>query len=292
MITVQSDGRLMTRRPGWANIKTTCVLRMLAQKPLFILGSFFVRSLDSTERYIFDFLLGVSTRESAYTDSTDGDNFKYESCQWLPVRRALKDLDPGASDVFVDLGSGKGKALIIGAFLPYQRIIGLEIDKELSRLSLRNIEKVRPRLRTQRVYIVTDNVLEWSIPDDASVVFMFNPFAGQTFRTAMARIFESYDRSPRNLHIVYQYPWEHDWLMSTGRVIVENVMPCQWPTHPWWSRVGKVIVSYRVVRQGVPSGSPTRLPRRLFRSRRETDRWTTPNDLRSARITTMPGAEI
>ena len=182
-------------------------------------------------------------RRSVSTESTRGDNIRYEACQWLPVRRMLKSLPPSPSDIFVDLGSGKGKTVLIVGLLPYRRVVGVELDNDLSHCSALNVEKARARLRAQEIYSVTANVLEWLISDDVSVIFMFNPFVGQTFRTVVSRIIESYDRSPRTLHIVYQFPQEHDWLLSTGRVIVENVMPCQWPTNPWWWRVGKVIVA-------------------------------------------------
>ena len=248
--------------------------------PIFKFASFCRTSLDSAQDRIFDRLLGVSTRENIITDgsvfTSGGDNCPYGRSQWLPVRRALKDLRPGRSDVFVDLGSGKGKTLLIAGLLPYRRVVGVEIDEELSQCARRNINKAQPRLRAQEVDSITAGVLDWPIPDEASVVFMFNPFIGQTFRTAVGQIFESYDRRPRTLHIVYRYPWEHDWLLSTDRVVVDGVRPGNWPARPRWWQSGHVIVSYRVV--GVSEGSQSgSLPRRLIRPHRAIQRWSRPN---------------
>jgi hypothetical protein len=39
---------------------------------------------------------------------------------------------------------------------------------------------------------------------------MHNPFFGETFKDAMAKVFSSYDRNPREMHIVYMFPWEHE----------------------------------------------------------------------------------
>lgn len=146
----------------------------------------------------------------------------------------------------MDLGSGKGKVLLIAGRLPYRRAIGVEIDENLARYSGRNVRQARSRLRTPLVETVNASVLDWPIPDEASVIFMFNPFIGRTFRSAVERILQSYDRTPRKLHIVYQHPWEHDWLLSTGRVSVESVRPDGWPARPGWWRSGQVIVCYRV----------------------------------------------
>jgi SAM-dependent methyltransferase len=242
------------------------------------------RGLNHAEHWVFDWRLGVSTRGIVYTaDSltrTGGNGLYYENCGWLPVRRALRDLAPGPGDVFVDLGSGKGQALLVAGQLPFRRVIGVEIDEDFSMCAKRNVERARHRLKTQEVHTVTANVLDWPIPDDASVVFMCNPFVGQTFQTVIDRIFESYDRHPRSLYLVYAVPWEHNWLMSTGRVVVDNVRPWKWPTHPVWWRRGLVIISYRVTGNPEDAGFPPRVSGRKFGRRRAFRSWSKPNDFR------------
>lgn len=237
----------------------------------------------SLQSYFFDRLYGVSTRETVLTTDSvfavDGDNNPYSGSQWLPVRRVLKALRPGPEDVLVDLGSGKGKVLLIAGRLPYNRVIGVEIDEDLSRCAQRNIQSAKARLRAAEVTSIAASVLDWPVPDAVSVVFMFNPFMGDTFRGAVQRILESYDRSPRNLRIIYGLPAEHDWLISTGRVVVENVAPANWPSRSGWWHRGDVLVTYRVVpsspegSSGPVSGSSSRLNRPLAH-------WSGPNGFR------------
>jgi len=233
------------------------------------------------QQRVFDLLLGVSTRGVVATgdDMYDagGDNCYYQGCEWLSLRRALKDLNPAASDVFVDLGSGKGKALLIAGLLPYKRVIGVEIDEELSRLAERNVNRAWSRLRAEKVECVTSSVLEWPIPDDTSVIFMFNPFIGQTFSAVTSKIFESYDRNPRVLHIVYGHPWEHDKLLSTSRVVVNNVRSGTWPGRIRWWEKGDVIVTYRVVEPVTGNQLEWRRPRGVLQPRRAMRRWSVPN---------------
>ncbi len=249
--------------------------RSAARLTDFCAGNFY-----GAQQRVFDLLLGVSTRGITATGDTDfaagGDNICYQGCEWLSVRRALKDLNPTASDVFVDLGSGKGKALLIAGRLPYKRVVGVEINKELTRLAARNIDRAR-RLRAETVECLTASVLEWPIPDDASVIFMFNPFIGQTFSAAITRIFESYDRNPRALHIVYGHPWEHDRLLSTDRVVVNNVRSGTWPGRVrWWER-GDVIVTYRVVASADGNHLEWRRPHGVLRPGRAIERWCVSN---------------
>jgi len=243
----------------------------------------------AAQQMLFERRLGVSTAGHDYLeDGLGSEHVFYEGCEWIPVRRALAALEPGPADVFVDLGSGKGQGMLIAAGLPYGRVLGVELSESWHQAAERNIAQARPHLRCSTVWSQAADVLTWPIPDDLTTVFMYSPFTGQVFRAAAQRLFDSYDRFPRPLHIVYDYPWEHDWLISTGRVVVEDVRPAQWPAKPWWWRTGWVIVTYRVVAASAASIPPLELPRRPLRPARAVARWTGPNENRF--VLTRPGA--
>ena len=223
---------------------------MLVDKMRMTADYCFARFNDLLE-WSFDSYMGTSTVGIQYTTYSDvlhagGENWHYHGCTWPSVHFALKALKPNATDVFVDLGSGKGRALLIAGRLPYGRVVGVDFDAELAQLAQNNVDRARPKMRAGVVTCETANVLDWPFPDDASTVFLFNPFLGQTFRSAMARIFDSFDRNPRPIHIVYEHPWEHDWLVSTGRVVVENVRPMALSSPRRWWKGGHVLITYHV----------------------------------------------
>jgi predicted RNA methylase len=187
----------------------------------------------------------------------------------------LKDLPHDGT--FVDLGSGKGKALLIAGTLPYARVVGVEIDSDLSMLARRNIERFRDRQRAGIIESVTASVVDWKVPDDASTIFMQNAFFGETFRKAMANVFASYDRNPREMHIVYQFPWEHEWLLSTGRVTVDDARSEGWPKHLRWWDSEHVTVVYHITGEG-QSSTQCRVKRRRPSNagRKAMERWSSP----------------
>ena len=90
----------------------------------FCLGYYY-----GAQQRAFDLILGVSTKGIVSTESSmidaGGDCYDYQGCQWLSVRRALKGLNPSGSDVFVDLGSGKGRALLIAVDFPISALLAL-----------------------------------------------------------------------------------------------------------------------------------------------------------------------
>src|SRR5262249_30854542 len=55
--------------------------------------------------------------------------------------------------VFIDVGSGKGKALLLASEFPFKRIIGVEFARELHETDVRNIEIYRSA--TQRCHDVS-----------------------------------------------------------------------------------------------------------------------------------------
>jgi SAM-dependent methyltransferase len=219
-----------------------------------MLNNFFFSKIYYLEQRFFDLYLGTSTIGIQLTSHdfyrTGSDNWPYQGCDWLAVLRVLRELHPNSDDFFVDLGSGKGKALLIAGHLSYGKVVGVELDPELAAHAKRNLEAARSKLRASRVESQVANALEWPIPKQANTIFMFNPFFGETFRSVIGRIFDSYDENPRRMHIVYQHPWEHNWLVSTGRVVVDNVRPGAWPSRKSWWEDGNVIVTYHVVGAG------------------------------------------
>ena len=200
------------------------------------------------EQHVFDWYYGVSTAGAARTEvdalGNGTENWPYMGCQWPGLWSALNDLK--AEGTFVDFGSGKGKSLMMAGKLPYQRVIGVELNDEFAAVARSNIERRRAKHRAGLVECVTDSATDWKVPDDTSVTFFFNPFFGATFRSTVDNVFASYDRNPRELHILYAFPWEHEWLLSTGRVKVEAVTSEGWPKLPRWWDNDHVNVIYHV----------------------------------------------
>jgi predicted RNA methylase len=232
------------------------------------------------EQRIFDWYSGTSTAGLTHTQvdtyNADTENWPHLGCQWPALSFVLKDLP--REGAFVDLGSGKGKALLIAGMLAYQRVVGVEIDSELAMEARRNVENFRHRKRAGVIESVTASVVGWKVPDDSSIVFMQNPFFGETFKEAMANVFSSYDRNPREMHIVYMFPWEHEWLLSTGRVHVESVRSEGWPKLPQWWASEHVTVIYHITEE---NQSPTRCRsvqrRPSAAGRKALQRWRTPS---------------
>lgn len=176
---------------------------------------------DGAMDLVFDKRLGVRTSGEIQLDelgiAAEGRE-RYKGVPWLMLRRILRRRSVTADDVFIDIGSGMGRALLVAATYPFRRVIGVELSRELNDIAQQNIDHLTARLRCNDITVVTADAMEYEIPDDVTVVFMANPFQGAIFEAVIKNILDSYDRRPRNLRIVYVNPKEESFLLSTGRI--------------------------------------------------------------------------
>jgi SAM-dependent methyltransferase len=190
---------------------------------------------------------GVATSALVYHEDLGLDTENrvwHDPSSWLGIQNAFDLLAVAPEDVFADFGAGLGRVLIVAAMFPFRRVTGVEVSEELTERAKQNLSRSRAPRRTEKVELVTADALEWEIPPDLTVAYLYSPFTGEVFDRVVERLLESVDRHPRPLRIVYNYPVEHNRLIRTGRVRVLGVADATWPasTNP-----ADVIVTYLVL---------------------------------------------
>ena len=120
---------------------------------------------------------------------------------------------------FIDLGSGKGRALLLAAKQGFQRVIGVEFMPELHRAAEENIRKFVPKFRlSAQVQSVCTNALDFEFPVAPLVVYLFNPFPEPVFAAVLNNLRRSWEQNPRPVYVPYRYLEferlleESDWL--------------------------------------------------------------------------------
>jgi len=124
-----------------------------------------------------------------------------------------------AGFTFVDLGSGKGRALLMAAMYPFERVLGVEVQPELHRIAEQNLAASdHAGWQCSQVESCCLDAREFEFPETPLLVYLFNPFPEYVLRSVMERLGESLRRNPRLAYVVYNAPWEAhvladaDWL--------------------------------------------------------------------------------
>jgi hypothetical protein len=108
---------------------------------------------------------------------------------------------------FIDIGSGKGRTLLMAADYPFRRIVGVEVLPELHRVAGENLRKYSSN--SQRCFTLEardGDASEFNFPPEPTVLYLFNPLP----ETGLARVIGNLERSlrehPRKAFVLYHNP--------------------------------------------------------------------------------------
>src|SRR6266849_6481339 len=87
---------------------------------------------------------------------------------------------------FVDLGSGKGRTLLMASEYPFMRIVGVELIAELHRAAQQNIREYRsPTQRCVQIEALIADAREFELPEEPLVLYLFNPLPERALSDAL-----------------------------------------------------------------------------------------------------------
>lgn len=105
---------------------------------------------------------------------------------------------------FIDLGSGKGRTLLMASDHPFHRIIGVELLDELNEVAQRNI--ARYHSEQQKCFALesyAQDAREFRFPIEPVMLYLFNPFPEHVLREVLANLAASLRLSPRQAFVIY-----------------------------------------------------------------------------------------
>lgn len=162
--------------------------------------------------------------------------------------------------VFVDYGAGMGRAVIVAATFAYQRVIGVELSDKLADSARQNISAARRRLLCPDIEIVNCDAIEYALPDDSTVVHLYNPFMGNTLLKVAQNIRESLESKPRSLTLLFAVPWHFEKLLKKPGIFppswIVKTQDVLWPHHLHSDPNGN---RYRVYSLDSKATAPSRL---------------------------------
>jgi len=108
---------------------------------------------------------------------------------------------------FVDIGSGKGRTLLMASEYPFRKIVGVELIAELHDAAEENIRDYHSATqRCRQIEAVCVDACEFVFPETPLVLYLFNPLPKSGMRRVMARLEKSLAANPRPVWILYHNP--------------------------------------------------------------------------------------
>jgi predicted RNA methylase len=163
------------------------------------------------EKHPFDIATGCDTSGMIHhrrlgpeaTDYQPVDPDVFRATMACVIAHAGDDL---SEFTFVDLGCGKGRALLLAEEYEFRKIVGVDFVKHLAEIASRNAAT----LGSERITVVHGDVREFDFPSGPLVVFLYNPFSARITRGVMQRL----NSHPDIIYIAYVNPLHADTISS------------------------------------------------------------------------------
>lgn len=108
---------------------------------------------------------------------------------------------------FVDLGSGKGKILLLAAEYGYTSVLGVEFSPELCAIAKNNIDLYRDHIyENSTIEVLCTDASEFEFSPNHQIFFMFNPFGETVMNLVAINLDRSLKENPRQIYIIYTLP--------------------------------------------------------------------------------------
>ncbi len=163
----------------------------------------------------FDREHGTETSKRVHVTDLEIDNANWIHAEaYFPTpSRLLADICEGLDMqfeelTFVDLGSGKGRVLLMASQFPFRRIIGVELSAELDEIARENIAAYRGEQGCHNIATVCGDFTAFEFPPEPLFVFLYNPASLQLSQKLAKNLMRSIKEHPREVWILYVTPYD------------------------------------------------------------------------------------
>ncbi len=109
---------------------------------------------------------------------------------------------------FVDIGCGKGRAMLLALRHPFREIVGVELAPALASVAETNLAMFQAEWRQGHVpaRVVVGDATRFDFPAGPLLLFLYHPFAGPVMKQFLAHLQAAIAAEPREVYLLYANP--------------------------------------------------------------------------------------
>lgn len=111
---------------------------------------------------------------------------------------------------FVDIGAGKGRAMLVASELGFRQVIGVELNPEMADIAEQNLGQWKSSRAGDEtagpvspVHVVEMDALEFEFPAGPCLAFLFHPFEAPLLKRLLRRMETQFAKRPGTLDVLY-----------------------------------------------------------------------------------------
>ena len=112
--------------------------------------------------------------------------------------------------IFIDVGAGKGRALLVASEYSFRKVAGIELNPEMAAIARQNVEhwtrahrEDPTAARLAPIEVVEQDALDFELPQTPTLLFLFHPFEAPVLKQLLRRIETQFARRPGTLDLLY-----------------------------------------------------------------------------------------
>lgn len=131
----------------------------------------------------------------------------YSGCQPSCARQALAVIPNPENFSFVDIGCGKGRALVIASELPFRRIVGVELAPGLVKTARQNARIIQRRYpKRPAIAVIQGDATSVPLPDGDLVILFFHAFGAALVGRLLTHILATVAGTDRTVFLLFENP--------------------------------------------------------------------------------------
>ncbi len=126
---------------------------------------------------------------------------------WLHRTAPISPID---RYTFLDIGAGKGRAMLVAAESPFLEVVGVELNPTLADIARRNIAiavhhdlEIEIQQLLSPIRLVQGDALTLDLPETPTLALLFHPFEAPLLRRFIRRIEARFATRPGHLDLLY-----------------------------------------------------------------------------------------
>jgi hypothetical protein len=120
---------------------------------------------------------------------------------------------------FIDLGSGKGRTLMMASQYLFGRVVGVELLPELNRVACENLRVYEnEKQRCFAIESICGDARVFEFPPEPTVLYLFNPLPESGLSTVIRNLEASVRNTPRPIIVLYYNP-VHEHILSGSAML-------------------------------------------------------------------------
>lgn len=167
----------------------------------------------------YEYYFGIHS--SGMKVSKSKDYFHYQGATYFALLKVMREIKKYANSyTFMDIGCGKGRAMIVAEYFGFRKISGIELDKDLLEMANRNIVVRKRPITGTEFKLQHINALEMQYLNEPTVYFLFNPFSREVLDGVLKKICEQ--NKQRNIFI-YMNPTAREAFHTSHFKLIKEI---------------------------------------------------------------------